>query len=77
VVHLAHTAAMRKRVHIALAVVLVMLAGLITWQGLRKPEPKREPVYHGKGLRAWLNEYLTGDVQATPRGRLTPIGVRR
>jgi hypothetical protein len=50
---------MRKRVHIALAVVLVMLAGLITWQGLRKPEPKREPVYHGKGLRAWLNEYLT------------------
>ena len=31
VVHLAHNAAMRKRVHIALAVVLVMLAGLIGW----------------------------------------------
>ena len=50
---------MRKRVYIALAVLLVILAGVIAWQVLRKPEPKREPVYHGKGLRAWLNEYLT------------------
>jgi len=57
--HPTHNVLMRKRVQIALAVVLVMLAGVIAWQVLRKPEPQREPVYHGKGLRAWLNEYLT------------------
>jgi hypothetical protein len=31
-----HTPAMCKRVHIALAVVLVMLAGVSAWQGLRQ-----------------------------------------
>ena len=45
---------MRKRVYIALAVVLVILAGVITWQALRLRE--REPVYQGKGLRTWLSE---------------------
>jgi len=44
---------MRKRVHIALAVLLVMLAGVIGWQGLRL----REPVYQGKSLGVWLAEY--------------------
>jgi hypothetical protein len=34
---------MRKRVYIALAVLLVMLAGLIAWRGLRLRE--REPEY--------------------------------
>ncbi len=47
VVHLAHNAAMPKRVYIALAVLLVILAGVIAWQGLRE----RKPVYHfGKEL---------------------------
>jgi HEAT repeats len=51
--HLAHTAAMRKRVYIALAVVLVILAGVAAWQGLRQ----REPVYQGRRLSDWLAAY--------------------
>jgi HEAT repeat protein len=41
---------MRKRVHIALAVLLVILAGVMAWLGLRL----REPVYQGKPLSGWL-----------------------
>jgi hypothetical protein len=41
---------MRKRVQIALAVVLVMLAGVTAWLGLRE----REPVYQGRRLSVWL-----------------------
>jgi hypothetical protein len=41
---------MRKRVHIALAVLLVMLAGVSAWLGLRE----REPVYQEKRLSFWL-----------------------
>jgi HEAT repeat protein len=41
---------MIKRVHIALAVLLVMLAGVIAWQAMRQ----REPVYQGKRLSVWL-----------------------
>jgi hypothetical protein len=44
---------MRKRLHIALAAVLVMLAGAIVRQGLRE----REPIYQGKRLSFWLSEY--------------------
>src|ERR1035437_3819229 len=44
---------MRKRVYVALAVLLVMLAGVSAWQGLRE----REPVYQGKRLSVWLNAY--------------------
>ncbi len=44
---------MPKWVHIALAVWLATLAGLITWEVLRL----REPVYHGKRLSVWLNAY--------------------
>ncbi len=44
---------MPKRLQIALAVVLVALAGTSAWQGLRL----REPVYHGKPLSVWLNAY--------------------
>ncbi|MGO8925639.1 MAG: HEAT repeat domain-containing protein [Limisphaerales bacterium] len=47
---------MIKRVQIALAVLLVMLAGVIEWQVLRPQE--REPVYQGKRLQVWLLEYL-------------------
>jgi hypothetical protein len=45
---------MIKWVYVALAVLLVILAGLIAWQGLRLRE--REPEYQGKGLRTWLRE---------------------
>jgi HEAT repeat protein len=34
---------------------LIAIAGVIVWQVLREREP--EPVYQGKGLRAWLREY--------------------
>jgi hypothetical protein len=51
--HPAHTAAMRKRVYIALAVLLVILAGVSAWQGLSL----REPLYQGKPLSSWLQAY--------------------
>jgi HEAT repeat protein len=44
---------MRKRVHIALVVLLLILAGVSVWQGLRR----REPVYQGKRLSSWLEAY--------------------
>jgi hypothetical protein len=47
---------MRKRVYIALAVLLVILAGVAAWQGRRQPEP----VYQGKRLSDWL-ERPNGD----------------
>jgi HEAT repeat protein len=46
---------MRKRVQIALAVLLVALAGVIIWQVLRE----REPIYQGKPLSVWLLQYGT------------------
>jgi HEAT repeat protein len=46
---------MPKRVQIALAVVLVALAGVMLWQ----VSPPREPVYEGKRLRRWLKAYAT------------------
>jgi hypothetical protein len=46
---------MRKRLQVALAVLLIAVAGVIGWQALRPRE--REPVYEGKGLRAWLSDY--------------------
>jgi hypothetical protein len=47
---------MRKRVQIALAVLLV---GVVAFQILRPQE--REPVYQGKALRVWLREYAGWD----------------
>jgi HEAT repeat protein len=44
---------MLKGIQIALAVVLVSLAGVIGWQGLRL----REPVYQGRRLGDWLAVY--------------------
>ena len=46
---------MRKRVQIALAVVLVALVSVVVWQLLRSQE--REPVYQGKPLGFWLVQY--------------------
>jgi HEAT repeat protein len=51
--HPAHTAAMRKRVQIALVVLLAMLAGVIGWRILRE----REPSYQGRQLSSWLEAY--------------------
>jgi hypothetical protein len=55
---------MRKRLHVALAVILVMLVGVSAWQVLCLRE--REPVYQGKRLRVWLGEYDGW----TPRGAI-------
>jgi len=44
---------MQKRVYIVLAVVVVVLAGVAAWQGLRQ----QEPVYGGKTLTLWLRTY--------------------
>ena len=44
---------MRKRVRIALVVLLVALGGVIAWQALRPQE--REPVYEGKPLTYWID----------------------
>src|SRR6266481_3095062 len=49
----AHTDAMRKQVQIALAVLLVGVGGVIAWQVRRL----REPVYQGKRLSLWLQNY--------------------
>ena len=57
---------MRKRVYIALAVLLVILAGVSAWQVLRL----REPVYQGKPLSAWL-ERLSKATKDDERDRAT------
>jgi hypothetical protein len=44
---------MRKRVQIALAVLVVAIAGVMAFELLR-PHQEREPVYQGKPLRVWL-----------------------
>jgi hypothetical protein len=50
---------MTKRVHIALAVLLVAVGGVIGWQVLRE----REPVYQGKRLSVWLRGYQIWNYQ--------------
>jgi HEAT repeat protein len=50
---------MRKRIQIALAVLLMAIAGVIGWQVLRE----REPVYAGKHVSYWIarsGEYYEG-----------------
>jgi hypothetical protein len=66
---------MGKRVHIALAVVLAAVAGLIAWQGLHPKE--REPVYQGKALRVWLSESYYGRLRQDARGRDAAEGAIR
>jgi hypothetical protein len=44
---------MRKRVPLALPIVLVSIAGILALRGLREPDP----VYKGKPLSAWLEQY--------------------
>jgi hypothetical protein len=52
----AHTAAMRKRVQIALAVVIVAVLAVLGWEILLSREP--EPVVDGKPLASWLDYYV-------------------
>jgi hypothetical protein len=54
-----HNAAMRQRVHVALGVVLVILAGVSAWQVLHSQE--HEPVYQESGLPVCLSECAMGE----------------
>lgn len=58
---------MRKRVHIALAVVLVVLVSVIACQMLQGSR-ERQPVYGGKALTLWLRTYDP----SSPFGRHSP-----
>ncbi len=53
---------MRRRVQIALAVLLVTIIAVVAFQVLRPQE--HEPVYQGKPLSAWLRDY--GGWDTTP-----------
>ena len=57
---------MRKRYRIALAILLVAVAGVIGWQIFRF----HEPVYHGKRLTGWLEQYGTNHWSAGRNGEL-------
>jgi len=57
---------MRKRVQIALAVLFVAIVGGIAWQLLRE----REPVYQGRPLSAWLEQYGTNQWSLGQNGEL-------
>ncbi|MGO8929755.1 MAG: HEAT repeat domain-containing protein [Limisphaerales bacterium] len=48
---------MRKRVQIALAVLLVALAGVIAWQVFHASRERRLLAYQGKRLSVWLDAY--------------------
>ncbi len=50
---------MRKRVQIALAVLLLVIAGVIAWQVLRPRAP--DPIYRGQRLSVWVNRSLGSD----------------
>jgi len=57
---------MRKRVQIALAVLLGAILGVLVWQIFRF----REPVYQGKRLSVWLEQYGTNHWSAGQSGDL-------
>jgi hypothetical protein len=46
----------RKRVHIAVAVLLAVLVSVIAWQVVQASR-ERQPVYGGKSLTLWLRTY--------------------
>jgi HEAT repeat protein len=52
-----HNAGMRKRINIGLAALLLLMVGVIAWEGLRE----REPVYQGKRLSVWLEGIASED----------------
>ena len=57
---------MRKRVRIALVAVPVAVIGVLGWQVLRE----RQPVYQGKRLSVWLEQYGTNHWAAGRGGEL-------
>lgn len=61
-----HVAVMAKRVNIALAVLLLAVVGAIVWWVLSL----REPVYQGKRLTFWLDQYHTNHWSAGRGGEL-------
>lgn len=67
---------MPKRVQIALAVLLVAIVGVMMWEVLRE----REPVYQGKSLSQWLEEYnqnflfLNSPIRAQAKSAVGQIG---
>jgi hypothetical protein len=67
-----HNAAMQQRVGIALAVLLVAVAGLVAWQAPHD----REPVYQGKRLSSWLRDATNAlrkiDPEAAARACIKP-----
>jgi HEAT repeat protein len=56
--HPAHTAAMRKRVQIMVALLLVAAVAVLGWEILRTREAN--PIIDGKPLTSWLDYYLPG-----------------
>ena len=72
--HFHYGPVMRKRYRIALTVLFVTIAGLIAWQSLR------EPVYQGKRLSVWLDQYGTNHfptVRDGPLGKEAETAIRR
>lgn len=69
---------MRKRLQIALAVLLIAIAGVIAWRVLHSRE--REPVYQGKRLSVWLEQYGTNHfptVRDGPLGKEAETAIRQ
>ena len=68
-----YTAAVRKRVHIALAVVAVAIVSVAVWQVLCE----REPVYQGRRLSDWLEQYYDAleNPESPMTGGATVVGV--
>jgi HEAT repeats len=63
-----HTPAMRKRLQVTVAVLLVALAGMVAWQVMRPHQ--REPLYQGKRLSVWLRQYDAPMVGSSAQRRI-------
>jgi hypothetical protein len=50
---------MSKPLQLTCVSLLLVIVGMLTWHALQRPEP----LYAGKGLRAWLNDYCTAQFE--------------
>jgi HEAT repeat protein len=69
----------RRRLRIAIIVLLVAVVGGLAWQMTRPREPvtrPREPVYNGKSLTAWLKEYRDAKDSMNSNGNEAEIAIR-